>query len=67
MKETKTQIILPVSDLVVDGVYFTIKEDLVQIKKIDLKKKEINLFNISEQVHYYNIKFERHTLVRRIR
>jgi hypothetical protein len=67
MKETKTESIIPVSELVLEGVYFTDKDELVQVKKIDQKKKEINLFNISQQYNLYSVKFERHNLTKRIR
>ena len=66
MKETKEQETLPISDLVVEGVYFNTKNNLVQIKKIDTIKKEINVFNLSEQCNLYYIPFHRHNLVKRV-
>jgi len=60
-------LILDVSELAVDGVYFDAGEQLVQIKEIDHEKKELHLFNITEQYNFYAVKFERHGLVRRVR
>ena len=67
MKETKTQLTLPISDLVIEGVYFNTHNNLVKVKKIDYEKKELHLFNISEQTNFYTIRFDRHNLVKRIR
>ena len=67
MKETNVISIIPMSELVEDGVYFSNKNHLIQIKKIDNEKKELHFFNISEQINFYRIRFDRHNLVRRIR
>jgi len=67
MKETKTPTTIPASELVLNGVYFNTQNNLVQVKKIDETKKELHLFNISEQTNYYTVRFDRHTLVKRIR
>ena len=67
MKETKTIPTLAVSELVEEAVYFSTKDHLIQVKKIDIEKKELHLFNISEQTNFYKIRFDRHPLVRRVR
>jgi hypothetical protein len=58
--------IIDASKLVIDGVYFNSDNELVQIKDIDTKKKEIFINNISEQFTMH-VKFDRHNLVKRIR
>jgi len=67
MKETKTQSVIPASELVLEGVYFDTQNHLVQVKGIDKEKKELHLFNIGEQYNMYTLRFDRHTLVKRIR
>jgi hypothetical protein len=67
MKESPKVPTLPITDLVEQGVYFNIAKNLVRIDKIDNDKKEVNLFNISEQTHLYFIPFDRHGLVKRVR
>jgi hypothetical protein len=67
MKETKEVPTIAASELVVDGVYFSAQQHLIQVKKIDIELKELHLFNISEQTNYYKIRFDRHSLVKRIR
>lgn len=67
MKETKAPTTIPVSDLIIEGVYFNTQNQLVKVQKIDNEKKELHLFNISEQTNYYTVRFDRHTLVKRIR
>jgi hypothetical protein len=67
MKETIKLPTIPVSELVLDGVYFNTANNLIRVDKIDTEKKTLNLFNISEQTHLYFIKFDRHTLAKRVR
>jgi len=67
MKETNAPTTLPISELIVNGVYFDVNNNLIQIKKIDKNNKQIHFFNISEQTNYYFIKFSRCNLVKRIR
>jgi hypothetical protein len=67
MKEAKPQATLDVSELELEGVYFNAKDNLVQIKKIDTIKKELCIFNISEQTTYYSIPFHRHNIVKKVR
>ena len=67
MKETKEKLpVIPVSELVNEGVYFTQKDELVRIKSIDPEKKIIRMLNISDQYTMY-VRFDRSTLVKRIR
>jgi len=61
-----TPVCIDPSDLVVDGVYFNVYNELVQIKNIDKVKKEMVIFNISERYTMY-VKFEKHNLIRQIR
>jgi len=67
MKETVKVTTLDAKTLVKDGVYFSTTNHLIQIKSIDAEKKELNMFNISEQIHLYFIPFDRHNLVRKVR
>jgi len=64
MKETLP--IIPVEELEINGVYRNFKRDLVQVKRIDTIKRELYLFNISEQCNML-IRFERHTLNTKVR
>ena len=66
MKETKTQPIIAIADLKVDGVYFDAKNELCQIKDIDNSKKQVKLLKMSQQMTIY-LDFKRCFLVRRIR
>jgi hypothetical protein len=68
MKNTKENeiTVIDVAKLVVDGVYFTADHQLVQIKGIDPKKKEIFINNISER-YTMHVRFDRHNLVVKIR
>ena len=67
MKETVKIPTIAATKLVKDGVYFSTANQLIQIKDINFEKKELHLFNISEQMHLYFIKFDRHNLARRVR
>ena len=59
--------IIPVSELVINGVYFNAEHHLMQIKKIDETKNILHLFDISEKTNYYAVKFDKHTLIKQIR
>lgn len=67
MKETIKASTIPAEELVLNGVYFNTAKNLIRIDKIDTEKKTLNMFNISEQTHLYFIKFDRHTLAKRVR
>ncbi len=70
MKESKVKTETPIinaKDLVLNGIYFNSEKHLVQVKQIDENLKELKLFNISENYTMYNVKFDRHTLVTRVR
>ena len=67
-KEPKEIItLLPISDLIEGGVYFSSNKELVQIKKINHEKQEMDTFNLSEQVNYFGISINRHSFVKRVR
>ena len=65
MKPNTAEILDP-AILVENGVYFTTKEDLIQIKTIDRKENKIHFFNITEQCNVH-IPLDRHQLVKKIR
>lgn len=69
MKETKTEALTTIDakDLILNGIYFNVDNHLVQVKQIDESSRELKLFNISENYTMYNVKFDRHTLVTRVR
>jgi len=69
MKETKTEAptTIDAKDLILNGIYFNVDNHLVQVKQIDESSRELKLFNISENYTMYNVKFDRHTLVTRVR
>lgn len=69
MKETKTEAptTIDAKDLILNGIYFNVDNHLVQVKQIDESSRELRLFNISENYTMYNVKFDRHTLVTRVR
>ena len=69
MKETKTEAptTIDAKDLILNGIYFNTENHLVQVKKIDEGLRELRLFNISENYTMYNVKFDKHTLVTRVR
>jgi hypothetical protein len=69
MKETKTEspTTIDAKDLILNGIYFNVDNHLVQVKQIDESSRELRLFNISENYTMYNVKFDRHTLVTRVR
>lgn len=69
MKETKTEALTTIDakDLILNGIYFNVDNHLVQVKQIDESSRELRLFNISENYTMYNVKFDRHTLVTRVR
>jgi hypothetical protein len=64
---TSSTTVIPAAELLKEGVYFSAKNELMQIKSIDEDKKEMNIFNISEQTMHYFVKFDRHNLVKRVR
>lgn len=64
---TTSTTIIPAAELVKDGVYFSSKNELMQIKRIDEENKEMNIFSISERTMHYFVKFDRHDLVKRVR
>ena len=53
-------------ELVVNGVYKTYVKDLVQIKGINEKTRQMHLYNITEQCNAY-VNIDKHLLVTRIR
>ena len=65
MKDTKV-VTLPLTDLVKDGVYLTHTKDLVQIKNIDETKRELHLFNMTEQCNVWT-SLDKHYIVRKVR
>ena len=65
MKDIKV-ITIAVEDLVKDGVYLTHTKDLVQVKDINKQRKQLHLFNITEQCNMYP-EFTKHTIVERVR
>ena len=69
MKETKTEAptTIDAKDLILNGIYFNVDNHLVQVKQIDENLRELKLFNISENYTMYNVKFDKHTLVTRVR
>jgi len=67
MKEKKSDNIIPVSELVENGIYFSNNNELIKIKKIDNKNKELYLYNITEHYNILFVKFENHNLTKRIR
>ena len=54
-------------ELVLNGVYKTHTKDLIQIKRLDKKNKEMDLYNMTEQCNLYKINTDKHILVTRIR
>jgi len=57
---------LPIEDLELTKMYFTSKNHLVQIKKIDLQKRELHVLNLTEQCKEYR-KLDTHNLVKKVR
>ena len=57
---------LPISELEIGGVYFTTKNELVKIKKIDHELKELHTLNIGEQYTMF-MPFDRHIISRKVR
>lgn len=66
MKETNVMPI-PMSEIVVDGLYLNKISELMQVKSIDRDKNEMTLYSISEQYTQYFVKYENCNLIKRIR
>ena len=66
-RTTSLTTVIPVADLVLEGVYFNTENNLIRIDKINNETKTYNAFNISEQTHLYFVKFDRCNLVKRVR
>ena len=50
MKETKEIASISLSELVKDGMYFDSNNQLIKILNLDIEKKEIDIFNLTEQI-----------------
>jgi hypothetical protein len=68
MKETTAvkPTAIPISDLIVDGVYWNAKTELCKVMNVDNEKKQVKILNLSEQMTVY-LDFKRCILVKRIR
>jgi hypothetical protein len=65
MNENDNQL-LKTSELEVNGVYFTAKHDLVQVKSINEAENKLHILNLSENCNIY-LALNRHTIVKRVR
>jgi hypothetical protein len=67
MKETtETAPVIPISDLMVDGVYWNAKNEICKIMGIDNEKHQVKVLNMSEQMTVY-LDFKRCIMSKRIR
>lgn len=66
-KELKINVpIIDVSQLVIGGTYWNVKNEIIVVKTIDNEKQELHFHNLSEQCHRY-VNFSKNDLVKLIR
>ncbi len=64
-KNNNESSIIPISELVENGIYINNKNELIKIKRIFHDRQEIKLYNISEQYNLY-LKFSRVFMIKKI-
>lgn len=67
MKETAVaKPIIPISDLIIDAVYWNAKDELCKIMGVDNEKRQVKVLNLSEQMTVY-LDFKRCIMSKRVR
>jgi len=67
MKETAAvKPVIPISDLIVDAVYWNTKDELCKIMGVDNEKRQVKVLNMSEQMTVY-LDFKRCIMSKRVR